>query len=276
MTEGESKPKALTAQPTVPPTDAERALARKLGRALGRQPTGAPISSRSHMPIAPSSPPKSSVPKSPVPSSAPKSTDAPPSSSEFSAEKEAMLAARRASLNPTAGETKSIRPTAPPAPSKPKTRKSFLALGVLILLGGLAAGGVYLQQQLRERSPEGQVRNALMSWEFAIEPSERDEAFGKLDQGAPSTVALTIELLSDTSRAERGDSNSQHAMQVLAHHYLVHYAALVKAPPPRAATELGKKLIEASAVPASTWSEARDAWRAWLTEQQEKGVVPKG
>lgn len=275
MTEGEPKPKAV---PSVPPTDAERALAKKLGRALGRQPTGAGAlarqstganavpSSRRSVPIAASSSP----PTSDAPSGKPSSK------LEFSAEKEAMLAARRASLNPVPAEQKSMRPTGRPATTKPRARASIVAFGVLLLLGVLALGGLYVQQVLRDRSPEGQVRNALLSWEFALEPFERDQAFGTLDQGAPATVRTAIELLTDASKAERADSNSQRTVQLLAHRYLMHYAELVKAAPPKPATEIAKQLLDGAVVGSDGWLAARDAWRAWLVEQQDKGAVPKG
>jgi hypothetical protein len=268
MSEGEAKPKTKT-MPA--PTEAELALAKKLGRALGRNPTGQNALGRN--PTGANAAPSSrniTASTNPV-TSAHKSSDAPISPNS---EREAVLAARRASVQP--GEKRSIRPTSrAPVAARPRARKSIIALGALLLVAGLTAGGVYIKQTLDARSPAGRVRNELLSWELAAAESERAEAFANLDKGAPSTIVTAVDMLLDASRAQRADSNSQRTVQVVAHHYLMHYAAVVKAPPPREAAELGKKLYDGAPVAADMWTRARDAWRAWIAEQQSKGSVPK-
>lgn len=269
MSEGENKPKPT---PSVPPEpDRAAALARKLtGRsASGR---GGAVSVRNTTGPAPA------VPSSSKPVSSSPSELAPPS---MSAEKEAMLASRRAALtgNSTYDSSKpgAHRPwSVPPVGGAPRVRTGILALGVVLGLALLVVGAIYGKRMLDERSPEGLLRNDLLALEFSASPAERDAAFATLDAGAPSTVARTIELLTDSSRAERADSMSQRTIQMVAHVYLLHYAGLVKAPPPQAANEISRKLFEATPVAPDMWIAARDAWRAWLAEQQAKGAVPKG
>jgi hypothetical protein len=264
MSEEESKPKVLP-----PPTEAERALAKKLGRALGRQPTGASALGRN--PTASDEAPSSRKGTgATTPVTAPPKSDPTPSQRP---DKEAILAARRASVQ--GSEQKSIRPTGRGPAHKPRARKSIIALGVVLLIAALVSAGFYAKQMLDARSPAGRVRNELLSWELAGADAEREQAFGNLDREAPWTVLTAIELLSDTSRAERGDSNSQRTIQVVAHYYLMHYAAVVKAQPPKEAQDIAKRLFEGAPVPSDAWTASRKAWGGWVAEQQAKGAVPK-
>ena len=251
MTEGDDKPK-----PSTPAPDRDRAdaLARRLvgnrSGALNRQPTGA---------------------QSP---SALKNVTTPAAANP---DKEAVLAARRASVQGgSIPPPQSKRTKRRLVESGTKTRPLFIGLGVLIAIVALIVAGLYVREILANRTPVGQARTGLLAWEFAVTPAQREAAFAEIDRGAPTTVINVIDLLLDGTRAERDDSKSERSFQMLAQLYLVHYAAVVKAPPPAAASDIAKKTLEGQPVPSETWASAQAAWRAWLAEQQNRGVVPKG
>lgn len=189
-------------------------------------------------------------------------------------EKDAILASRRASLI-------TDRPPPPTVRAKPvklgdrKTRPIFLALGGVLLAGLLAAGAIFGKLMLDARTPQGQMRAVLMNWEFALSPGERDGIWSTLDKEAPSSLSRAIELLTDSSLPERSDSKSERSMQQLAHLWLMHYAAVVKTPPPPAAVELAARQRDGQQVTPAMWTAARDGWTKWVSEQQSKGTVPK-
>jgi hypothetical protein len=261
MPEGNDKPKSDDRAATL-----RRKLAGDRAGALGKQPTGAqtPVALKQ----AATNPPPSSK-RNPPTTSPPPSTTPPPS-----AEKDAVLAARRALVGGTTRPPPaSIRPLAP-AKDK-KTRPIFLVLGGLLTVALLVIGGLYAKQMLEERTPEGQFRAQLMSWEFAIAPGERENIHAALDREAPGSLTRAIALLNDSSTPERSDSKSERTMQALAHLYLVHYASVVKAPPPPAANDVVTKMRGGQPVSPDMWNAARDGWTKWLSEQQSKGKVPK-
>jgi len=244
--------------PSVPPDRAAQ-LARKLtGRsvppALGRQPTNPPASGRN---------------------AAPPLSEPPPVS-----KRDEILAARRASLSPPANDLSRPGADRPPSKAPPppeKTRKAILALGAVLLLAALIAGGLFARQALYERSDEGRVVSQLLAWEFtpSSDAAAREAAFAEIDRMGGAAINVVINKLTDASLPERGSSHSSRPIQLIAHLYLVSLAAKTKAPPPPAANDVAKLVLEGANVPQDKWVAARDAWRAWVTEQQAKGAVPK-
>jgi len=256
MPEGD-EPKPTMTPSSVPP-DRAAALARKLtsGRppaALARQSTGS-SNTVTPRPIVGSEPP-------------------PPS------KRDEVLAARRASIAPTPNDLSkpgALRPDSRPPPAK-RTRKPFIALGALLVVAMLGGGGVIAKQMLYERSDEGRVHAQLLAWEFGPsgDPTARDGAFLEIDRMGPSGIAIAIDKLADESIAEKGASKSTRSVQMVAHLYLMHFASTIKTPPPKQATDIAKAVFEGSAIAQDRWLAARDAWRAWLVEQQSRGAVPK-
>lgn len=256
MNEGD-EPKSKPT-PSVPP-DRAAALARKLtsGRsippALGKLPTEPPNS---------------------VPSVPPKSSEPPPVS-----KRDAVLAARRASLAPALNPQATPgapRPESKRPPPKPRTRKSFLMLGGVLLVALLAAGGLYAKRAMYERSDEGRVHTQLLAWEFGPrEPAAREAAFGEIDRMGPAAVSLVIDKLADGSVAVQGSSHSTHTIQQVAHLYLMRLATTHKLQPPKQAEELEKTIFEGASPAPPQWNAARDAWRAWYADQQARGALPK-
>lgn len=250
MAEGEDKPKPFAS----PNRDRAVALSRRLtGRpgALHRQPTGAQ-----------------------TPAALKTSTTG--ANAQPNPDKEAMLAARRASVLGNSEPAPPVRKKKLKLESGRKPRPLFLVLGVLVVLGALTAAGLYIRQSLADRSPMGQVRNELLNWEFALNGTDREAAFGSLDKRAPGSVSSAIELLLNGEKADRDDSKSERSMQSLAHLFLMHYATTVKAPPPPVANDVAKKTLDGQPVPAEVWTAAQTAWRAWLVDQQNRGAVPRG
>ncbi len=261
MSEGdepESKPK--------PSSDPDRAaaLARKLTG--GRQSTATPDPGRKS-----SGPLESSRAEQPLEAPPPLVEHAPDSA--VAAKTAALLAARRGLVNAPANEP--ARPERPK--TKPAARKPILALGALLLLLALAAGGWFAKRAMFERSSEGRVHAQLLAWEFAApgDAVARENAFAELDRMGPSAIPVAIDKLADASVAEAGSSKSTRSVQHLAHFYLMHFATAIKAPPPKEATDLGKALFDGAAVSPAQWLAARDAWRTWYADQQAKGAAPK-
>lgn len=215
----------------------------------------------------------------PVPDSPRQSLSSPLSArtTAVNPDKEAMLAARRASLMGTTNQLPARKSAQPGADAKPMTvRPLLMALGAVLALALIVIGAIVGKRMLDDRTPEGRVRNELLNYEFARNNGQRDAAFAALDTQAPASTKLAIDLLADGSLAGRDDSKSERAMQALAHLYLVHYASIVRAPPPPIANEIAQKVLTGQAVPGDSWAAVRDGWRKWLADEQAKGTVPKG
>lgn len=203
-------------------------------------------------------------------------TEPPPPS-----KKDAILAARRASVAPSQGAL-GKQPTPAPqskrttAKQKPRTRLGFVVLGVLLLIAVLVALGNFVKQTFYARSDAGRVHAQLLAFEFGPrEPAAREAAFAEIDRMGASAGFIVIDKLTDGSLAEQGSSRSTHTVQQLAHLYLMHVATVSKAQPPKQAEEIEKAIFDGTAVSANQWAAARDAWRAWYSEQQARGALPK-
>lgn len=263
---------------SVPPEDRRVALARKLTGGQRIPNSVSPPSMRSAPEAAPDSPRgAASSGSTPASQPSPPSSGSTPASQPRPSGRAAVLASRREALV-GASAPGAPRPAESVPPEAPKTERK-IGTGVLVLLAlaalaGLVAVGFWAKGALYASSPEGSVRETLVSWELTPS-SDRDAVFVQLDQLGPSALPYVIQFLGDGSLAERGGSHSSRPVREIAHLYLMRLAKNLKVAPPREADEIAKLLFAGTPPNDAQWTSSQPAWRAWVEAQQAKGTLAK-